>query len=267
MFGDDAFTLVELIVGRRGAHIDGLMGHCLKLLETQGAVIQCGLETETIVYKIGLAGLVSTIHGTDLRHSDVALVDDGEEVVREVVQQAERSHAGPSPIEVTRVVLDARAISHLAHHLHVIGHTLVQALGLGEAVLAGERSHLVLAVKVNLPHGGLHAFLGGHKDVGRENLESLHVLGGHLRLAVEHLDALDLVAPKDDAQHDVLIAQEHVNRVTLDTEGTHLQFCVAAGVQGVHQAVQQLVAPYLITHLELDGVGGDVLGVTHTIQA
>ena len=158
----------------------------------------------------------------------MALVDDGEEVVGEVVQQAEGAHAGTAAVEIAGVVLYARTVAHLAHHLHVIGHALVQALGLGEAVLAGKSSHLVLAVEVNLAHGGLHAFLGGDKDVGGEDLEALDVLGGQLGLAVQDLDPLDLVAPEDDAQHDVLVAEEDIDRVALDAESAHPQLGVAA---------------------------------------
>ena len=107
LFGDNAFTLVELIVGGGSAHIDGLVGHHLKFLKTQGSVVQCRFESESIVHQIGLAGLVATVHGAYLRHSDMALINDGEEVIGEIIQQAERPHAGPAAVKVAAVVLDA----------------------------------------------------------------------------------------------------------------------------------------------------------------
>ena len=87
---------------------------------------------------------------------------------------------------------------------------------------------MILAVNINLSHGGAHALFGGYKDVGRENLEALHILGGQLCLTVKNLDTFYLVAPKDDPQHDILIAQEHIHRVALDTEGAHPQVGITA---------------------------------------
>ena len=197
----------------------------------------------------------------------MAFVNDGEEIVGEIVQQAERSHPGTTSVKVPRIVLDAGAVAHLTHHLHVVGYTLVQPFGFGKTVLAGKGSHLGFTVEVNLTHRCLHAFLGGHEDVGGENLEAFHVLGGHLGIAVKNLDAFDFVAPKDDSQHDVLVAQEHIDSVALDAECAHSQLGVAARIQGVHQTVKQIIAPDLVAYLEFDGIGSNVLGVTHTIQA
>ena len=87
---------------------------------------------------------------------------------------------------------------------------------------------MVLAVKVNLTHCGTHSLLSGDEDVGWENLEALNVLGRQLGRAVKYLDTLDLISPEDDAQHDVFITQENINRVALDTEGTHPQVGIAA---------------------------------------
>ena len=60
----------------------------------------------------------------------MALVDDGEEVLGEVVEQAEGARARLAAVKVAAVVLDARAVPHLLYHLHVVGDALVQALGL-----------------------------------------------------------------------------------------------------------------------------------------
>ena len=158
----------------------------------------------------------------------MALVDNGQEIVGKVIQQAEWAHAGSASVEVARIVLNARAVAHLAHHFHVIGHALIQSLGLGKAVLAGESGHLGLTIQVDLAHGGTHAFLGSHEDVGRENFKTVDILGGQLSLAIKNLDTLNLIAPEDETQHDVLVAQEHVDCITLDTESAHPQLGVAA---------------------------------------
>ena len=235
------------------------MGHLLKLLKAQRAVVEGGLEAEAVVHQVGLARLVATIHGTDLRHGHMALVDDGEEVVGKEVQQAERTHAGLTPVEVARVILDARAVAHLANHLQVVGHALIQALGLDGAVLAAERLDLGAQVHVNLAQCLRQALLGGHEDVGGEDAERLDALAGQLRQRVEQLHRLDLVAPEDDAQHDVLVAQVDIDRVALDAEVAHLHVDLVARVERVDQLAQE--------HVTAHGVRGDVLGVAHAVEA
>ena len=80
----------------------------------------------------------------DLRHRDVRLVDDHEKVRREVVEQRERALAGLTPVEVRRVVLDARADAGLFEHLEVVFGARAQALGLEELALGLEQRQLLL---------------------------------------------------------------------------------------------------------------------------
>ena len=60
----------------------------------------------------------------------MTLVDDQQIVPREVVQQTEGALAGLPAVEVAGIVLDTRAVAELTDHLHVVGHTLVEALSL-----------------------------------------------------------------------------------------------------------------------------------------
>ena len=222
LLGDDALAALELIVGGRGAHIDGLARDGFELLEAQGAVIDSGLEPEAVVHKVDFARLVAAVHGAHLGHGDVALVDDGEEVLGQVVEQAEGAHAGFAAVEVARVVLDARAVAHLANHLEVVGDALVEPLGLGRAALAPEGLDLGAEVHFNLAQGMRQALLGGDEDVAGEDAEGVHGLaGGHLGERVEQLQALDLVAPEDDAQNERLLGQVHIDGVALDAEVAH----------------------------------------------
>ena len=51
LLGDNAFAALELIVGRGGAHVDGLVGQCLKLGECQRPVVTGSIEAEAIVHE------------------------------------------------------------------------------------------------------------------------------------------------------------------------------------------------------------------------
>ena len=65
----------------------------------------------------------------DLWYGHVALVDDEEEVIREVVEETEGALTWLATIEVAGVVLDTRAVAQLADHLQVVGGALIEALG------------------------------------------------------------------------------------------------------------------------------------------
>ena len=151
----------------------------------------------------------------------MALVDDGEEILGKIVEQAEWPHAGFASIEIARIVLYARAISHFANHLQVIGHPLVESFCLGMSGFAIECLHLRAQVHVDSSQRIRHALFGGHEDVCGEDAERLHGLARQVTARVEQLQRLNFVAPEDDAQHDVLVAQVNVNRVALDAEIAH----------------------------------------------
>ena len=85
-----------------------------------------------------LAAPVAGVLSVDLGDRDVALVDDDQVVVREVVQQRVRRVAGLPPVQVDRVVLDAGARADLAHHLHVVAGPHPQPLRLEHLALALE---------------------------------------------------------------------------------------------------------------------------------
>jgi hypothetical protein len=64
----------------------------------------------------------------------VALVDEQQAVVRQIVEQARRGLARPPPRQISRVVLYSRAIADLDDHFHVETRALLEPLGLDELV-------------------------------------------------------------------------------------------------------------------------------------
>lgn len=132
---DDAVPARELVLAGRRRQIDGLADALRELLPLEGTVVQGRGEAEAVVDEGALAGGVALVHRADLGHGHVRLVDDEEEVVREVVDQGVRRGTGRAPVEVHRVVLDARAGADLAEHLQVVRRAHPQALGLQELAL------------------------------------------------------------------------------------------------------------------------------------
>ena len=135
---DDARRVRALVVARGGRHEDHLRGDREELVEGLRAVVQRAGQAEAVVDEGLLARAVALVHAADLRDGLVGLVDEAEEVVGVVVEQAVGPIAGIAPVEDARVVLDAVAEAHLAQHLHVVLRALAQAMALQQLALGLE---------------------------------------------------------------------------------------------------------------------------------
>ena len=106
LLNDNAFRLLQLVFGGGSAHIDGLRSEFLELIEAEWTVVECGRQTVAVLHQRRLALAVTSIHGTNLRHTLVALVNDKEEVFGEEVEQAVWAFTRVASVEVARIVLD-----------------------------------------------------------------------------------------------------------------------------------------------------------------
>ena len=75
----------------------------------------------------------------------MGLVDEADEVVGEVVQQAVRAIAGLAAVEDPRVILDAAAEPELAQHLHVVLGALAQPVDSSSLPAASSSAHRSLS--------------------------------------------------------------------------------------------------------------------------
>src|SRR5512145_1809809 len=71
-----AATLAELVCRRSRRNVNRLVHHALELFEIQRAVVERRGKAETEFDQCLFAGTVAAIHAADLRHSDVAFVDN-----------------------------------------------------------------------------------------------------------------------------------------------------------------------------------------------
>ena len=136
--------LVELVVARGRREVDRLADPVEELLPAQRPVVHRARQPEAVVDQVALAGHVAFVHPADLGHGHVGLVDDEQEVLGEVVEQAVGGAAAGAAVDVHRVVLDARAGADLAHHLDVVGRAHPQPLRLQQLALPLERRQLLL---------------------------------------------------------------------------------------------------------------------------
>ena len=199
--------------------MDRLRPHGLPFLEAQRAVVEAGGQAEAVFGQRRLAAEVAPVHGADLRHRDVALVDEDQRVVGQVFEQGGRRLAGAAAREVARVVLDARARAGGLQHFEVEHRALLEALGFEQAALRVEFVEALLEFGLDALDGLDER--GARRDVVRvgvdlHEFEVLRLLAGQ---RVEFGDALHLVAEEADAPGAVLVmGREEFDRVAAHAE-------------------------------------------------
>ena len=161
LFHDHTLRLAKFEVGRSGRHINHLVGHLLKLVKRQRAVVECSRQSESILHEIALACPVASVHRTYLRHAHMALVDDHKIVLGEEVEQTIWSFSRFPAVEVSRVVLDTRAMSEFLNHLHVIFHAFLNSVRLDVVALFLEELNLLHKVVLYVADGNVGLFLCG----------------------------------------------------------------------------------------------------------
>ena len=167
LFNHKAFRFFKLIFGRGRADKDLLAGDLLELVELERPVVCCGRKSESVFDQHRLAGMVAAVHGPDLRKSHMAFVDEGNEILRKIVDQAERSHALATTVEITGIVLYSGTITHFLYELEIIFHPLFQPLGFEVLSDFLEISALGHHVVLDLTDGLDATFLRGHEIAGR----------------------------------------------------------------------------------------------------
>ena len=120
--------------------------------------------------------MVTAVHCPDLRDGDVALVDEGYEIIREIVNQAEGPLTGFPAVEVAGIILNPGAVPHLLDHLQIVLDPLLQALGLQSFPYLVEIFYLSFEVILDLAYR-LDAPLPCRDEVcGREYRDLIQVL-------------------------------------------------------------------------------------------
>ena len=161
----------------------------------------------------------------------MAFVDHHQEIVREVVQQAERTGSGLAPVQVARVVFNARAVAQLADHFEVKYGAFFEPLGLERTTHFGEMLHLRAQVQLNLLDGAIQHVWRRDKQIGGEDAKLLHGRLPFVRYGVPLFNAFDFVAPKQHPIKNIAVGREDVYRVALYTKGSALEFTLCSAVK------------------------------------
>ena len=133
LLGEDAAGLLHLPAAGRRRDRDRQRAHGVPFLEAQRPVVHAGRQAEAVFGERRLAAEVAAIHAADLRHGDVALVDEDQRVVGDVFEQGRRRIARLAAGEIARIILDAGAGAGRLQHLEVEAGALLQPLRLQQA--------------------------------------------------------------------------------------------------------------------------------------
>src|SRR5581483_10262351 len=162
LLDEDALRALHLPRTGRGADERRLRPERLPLLELQRTVVDRRGQAEAEFGQYALAVEVAAEHAADLRHRDVALVDDQQRIGGEVFEQRRRRLARLAAGQVARIVLDAGARARRLQHLDVEVGALLQSLRLEQAAGAVELGQALLEVDLYLLDRLVHRRLRRH---------------------------------------------------------------------------------------------------------
>ena len=214
-----------------------------KFVEGERPVVIGRGQAEAVVDQALFTRVVAVVHRAHLRQRHVALVDEEDEIVGEVVEQRRRRGAGGAAGDDAGIVFDARAEADLLQHFQVVLRPLADALRFEQLVVLLEKPHLLPHLRLDVLHGAGHFLLRGH--VVRRGVDGDMVQNAlrHAGDGVDLGDAVDLVAEKFDADGPASpVGGVDLERIAAHAVGIADEVDVVALVADVGQLAHQLVA-------------------------
>jgi hypothetical protein len=232
----------RLISKRLGVAVEGLADAGLELVEIERPVVEGRRQAEAVLDQGQLAGPVAGVHAADLGDGDMGLVDDGQEVPGEIIQQGEGRLAGRAAGQVAGVVLDAGAVAELAQHLEIVKGPLFDA-GRFDGLAAGlKEGDLLLELGLDPGRRGAEG-LGGRREEGpgvdHDGLEAFADLAEE---RIDGRDGLDAAVLELDAEGRVGIARKDLDDVAADAERAPLEIGLLALVLDRHEPLEEVLA-------------------------
>ena len=257
----------HLVAARRRRQVDLLADAAEELLPPQRAVVERARQPEPVLDQCALAARVALVHRADLRHRDVRLVDDHQEVVGEVVEQRVRRLAGDPAVDVPRVVLDAVAEADLLHHLEVEAGAHAQPLGLEQLALALELGQALRELGADRDQRALQGLGAGGVVGRREDGDRVQLLDHIAGQRMQRVQRLDLVAEHLDADRVLLVDRDDLDGVAAHAELAAREVDVVALVLHVDEAAHQLVARDVLADLQRRHRAQVLLGCAESVDA
>ncbi len=246
---------------------DALVDAFVELLEAERAVVERGGEPEAVLDERLLPRPVPLVLAVELGHGHVALVDDEEEVLREVVQQRVRRLARGAPVDVAAVVLDPVAAAHLREHLEVVLGAHAETLRLEQLPVRLEEGEPLGELCLDPGDRAPHALVS--RDVVRrwEHDELLELAQVLTRERVDAEDPLHLVAEELDAHRELLVGRLDLDRVAAHAEVAPAEDEVVPLVVDLHESREDGTLLVTLTRPQHEQPLGVLLGRAQPVDA
>ena len=257
----------QFVIARRGGNINELGDALLEFVESQRTVIQAARQAESMLGQRDLARPVTFMHAAHLRHRNVALVNDAQEVLGKVIDQRVRRLTWLTTIQMTRVILDTRAKAQRFQHFQVVIHAHFQALRFQQ-----------LAFVVELLQAVAQLFLDGfqcaiefrtHRNIMRRRPNGKRLVRVQLfaRYIIDFGDRFYLITPELNTDRIIRIRRKHIQRIAAHAKRTALEFVIVAIVLDVYQAIYNLVTVHFLLFIKEYSHTGVICRTANTVNA
>ena len=152
-------------------------------------------------------------------------------------------------------------------HLHIVFHTLLDALRLDSIAYALEIILLFHQVVLNHADGTFLLLLRGDEEVCRIDLVDIERGEAMVGEGIHLLNAINLIIPPGNAQHVVAVSHVDVYGFALHSEVATLQVDVVSHVECIHQFSEELVSVNPLPLLNPDDVLLHRHRSAHTVDA
>ena len=269
---DDLFDVFaagccEFVAAGGGGHVDGLADAFFEFFPGEGPVVEGGGEAEAEFYQVAFAGHVPFEHGADLGDGDVGFVDDGEEVVGEIVEEGGGGAAGGSAVEVAGVVFDTGAEADLFDHFEIVFGAHAKSLGFEEFSPVFEVFDAVGEFGFDVAGGAVHALRGGHIVGGREDADGVGLTDDVAGEGVDVVEGVDFVAEEFDPDSGFFVGGDDVDGVAFHPEGAAGEPDVVAFVLDIDEKPEEMIPVDFVTNVQENRAVQVGLGVAEPVDA
>ena len=220
-----------------------------------------------MLHEGALTGHITLIHGTNLRNRHVRLVNNQQEIIREIIQQTVRGATGGTTVNMARVVLNAIAEAHLLHHFQVVGGAHTQTLRLQQLALRFESLQALAQLILNGGNSLRHALRAGNVVACGEDIHFFFLANYLAGQRVQGVNRLNLITEELDADRVLLVHGDDFDGIAAHTERAAVKVHVVTRVLHRHELAQQLVAVNLLTATQSHHLLNVLLGRAQTINA
>ena len=230
----------ELVGSGCSRNIDCLRDPNLELLEIERPVVERRREPESKFDQIQFSRTISVVHPANLRNRGVALVDEHQRRLGQIVEQSRGRFSGLPARQVPGVVLNPAAVADSLDHLQVKHRALVHALGLQKPAFLFPLRAALLQLRFDGVERLRPALFG-------DDIVRLRVDGNPVVLSknlsserVELRDSFDFISEELDSDGVVIVRRHDLDDVSPHPKSAPFQSVVSPFVLDLDEFVEDL---------------------------